>query len=182
MAERDSDGEPAPPRLFRSVEMPPSAGGRIFLHAMPGRREPLQQCWKEMSDTGIDVLVSLTGLDEIRAVSPQLAAAIVQGRIPCEHVTFDISDFGVPEHEDDYLRFVRELAERIQAGASVLIHCQAGIGRTGTLAVNLLNALGRPLDEALLAVRKAEAGPMNDAQSRLVSRIADRLKGEPDVE
>ena len=166
--------------LFRPVAMPAGVEGRLYLHAMPGRREPLSQSWSEIADSGIAVLVSLTGFEEIRAASPELAAAIVSGSVPCEHVTFDIPNFGVPEQEDEYLRFVREMATRVRSGDSLLIHCHAGIGRTGTLAVSILTALGEPLESALRVVRDADAGPVNDAQSLLVERIAERLEENHD--
>lgn len=175
-----SDSEPER-RLFRPVEMPQGIQGRIFLHAMPGRREPLAQCWQEIAETRLDLLVTLTGYEEIRACSPEFATAIVQGRVPCEHVSLDIADFGVPSNEDEYLRFVRQLTDRVRSGESILIHCQAGIGRTGTLAVCVLTALGLELIEALTAVRIAGAYPVNDAQAELVARLADRLKGETDA-
>ena len=59
------------------------------------------------------------------------------------------------------------------------MHCAAGIGRTGTMAVCVLVAFGTPLDEALRIVGEARpmAGPEVGAQRELVEAFAARLAG-----
>ncbi len=48
-----------------------------------------------------------------------------------------------------------EVAARLQPGQSVLIHCAAGVGRTGMLAVSGLLAVGEPINQAELLVSRA---------------------------
>jgi protein tyrosine/serine phosphatase len=50
----------------------------------------------------------------------------------------------------------------------VLMHCAAGLGRTGTAAACLLKALGLEAGEALQRVRDAGSNPQNAEQSGLV--------------
>ncbi|GAB3669793.1 protein-tyrosine phosphatase family protein [Ramlibacter alkalitolerans] len=50
---------------------------------------------------------------------------------------------------------------------SVLLHCAAGMGRTGTAAC-VLKALGLATPEALQRVRDAGSNPQNAEQSGLV--------------
>jgi len=56
-----------------------------------------------------------------------------------------------PEAEADQLmrRGLQELTACLEAGESVLIHCSAGIHRTGMLAFALLRSVGLPEAEAL---------------------------------
>lgn len=74
---------------------------------------------------------------------------------------------------------VDELAARLHQGASVLVHCAAGIGRTGTVAVCVLVRLGAPLDQALATVADARpgAGPEVGAQRDLVEAFDAHVRG-----
>ena len=75
---------------------------------------------------------------------------------------------------DVALPFVDQLVERIRAGERLLVHCAAGIGRTGTTAVCILIRLGVPLEEAEEVVGEARdlAGPESGAQRQLVDDVA----------
>ncbi|RZJ26553.1 MAG: hypothetical protein EOO54_02435 [Haliea sp.] len=55
-----------------------------------------------------------------------------------------------------------------EAHASILLHCAACIGRTGTTAACVLKALGLPAEQALQQVRDAGSNPENAQQSGLV--------------
>ena len=56
----------------------------------------------------------------------------------------------------------------MRAGDAVLLHCAAGLGRTGTAAACVLKALGLDAQEALQRVRDAGSNPQNAEQSGLV--------------
>jgi protein-tyrosine phosphatase len=60
------------------------------------------------------------------------------------------------------------VADDLRAGESVLLHCAAGIGRTGTAAACVLKSLGLTRDEALERVRAAGSDPQSAAQSGLI--------------
>jgi protein-tyrosine phosphatase len=49
-----------------------------------------------------------------------------------------------------------------------LLHCAAGMGRTGTVAACLLKRLGLPKEEALERVRQAGSNPESAVQTGLV--------------
>jgi protein-tyrosine phosphatase len=59
----------------------------------------------------------------------------------------------------------------------VIVHCAAGIGRSGTTAVAMLVSLAVPLDEALEHVRRHRpaAGPEVGAQLDLVRELHAHL-------
>ena len=61
-------------------------------------------------------------------------------------------------------------------GRSVLMHCGAGIGRAGTMAVAVLLQAGRGLDDALATVAAARpmAGPEVGAQTRMLEELSSR--------
>jgi protein-tyrosine phosphatase len=55
------------------------------------------------------------------------------------------------------------LAARLAAGGRVLVHCRAGLGRSGTLAAMILIEAGSPPAAALAAVRAARPGAVETA-------------------
>ena len=162
------------PRLFRQVSLPPDVAGRLYLHSLPGRVEPFDQCRAALERHGVTRVVSLLALDEIRRKSPDYAEAIGARTLPCAWEALPVPDFGVPADMDEFAALTRRLAEGVRAGERVLIHCGAGIGRTGLLAVCLLLALGLPLPEAAEAVRAAGAGPETPGQRRWVEKFAEQ--------
>ena len=91
-------------------------------------------------------------------------------------IWFPIHDLHAP-HADAALALVDDVVARLRAGESVLVHCGAGVGRAGTLAVCVLLRLGVDRDEALatVAAHRPMAGPEAGTQRDLVDEIADRL-------
>ena len=73
---------------------------------------------------------------------------------------------------------VDEVVDLLQAGAGVIVHCGAGIGRAGTLATGVLIALGYDVDQALAVVAEHRplAGPEAGSQSELVVALADSYR------
>jgi hypothetical protein len=68
------------------------------------------------------------------------------------------------------------VARRLDRGEGVIVHCGAGRGRAGTLAVAVLLAYGVGLEEALdtVAAARPGAGPEVGSQTLLLRRLAAR--------
>lgn len=113
--------------------------------------------------------MSLAPLDETRKKSPHYAEAIEAGTLPCDLHSFPIPDFGVPEDRRSFWVFAQDLARRLTEGERLLIHCGAGIGRTGTLAICVLLALGAPLEVATETVEAAGSVPETQEQRDLTA-------------
>ena len=61
----------------------------------------------------------------------------------------------------------------LRAGGKVLIHCRGGLGRTGTIAAQLLVEFGQDPDAAIQAVRRARVGAIeNTRQENYVKGLA----------
>ena len=165
----------------RPVHLPSGVSGTLWLHAMPGRTEPLDALWAWARNAGLDGIVCLAGEMELAAKSPAYAAAVAAGRVPCEIERFPIPDFGAPDDARAFGALAARIARRLRDGWRVLIHCGAGIGRTGTLAVCVLVALGQTRADAEAAVRAAGSQPETPEQHASALAIARKLAGATPV-
>jgi len=158
--------------VLRSVRLPEGAAGRLYLVAMPGTREPLERMWDDLRREGVHVVVCLAEPEEIRDKSPAYAVALEAQVAPCAVESFPVADFGVPCDREAFWALAARVGMRLTAGERVVIHCGAGIGRTGTLAACVLLALGEPPARAEQAVSAAGSHPETAAQRALVAWCA----------
>ncbi|MDW3217809.1 MAG: tyrosine-protein phosphatase [Acidimicrobiales bacterium] len=80
--------------------------------------------------------------------------------------------------DDAVADLVLDIHRRMSAGGRVLVHCGAGWGRAGVIAVLVMCAAGADIDTALRDLRLARpaAGPQSAAQDLQVARIAPRVR------
>jgi protein-tyrosine phosphatase len=99
----------------------------------------------------------------------------LQAHAPGRAAWWPIGDLGVPTIERAEL-LIADLRARLASGAGVIVHCGAGIGRAGTVAIALLLTNGVPLDEAMqiVADARAMAGPQAGTQLALLHELARR--------
>lgn len=162
--------------MFRKVELPGGIKGRLYLHSMPGRYETLDDAWNEITRLGISILVRLAPMDEIREKSLQYAEALAQATVPCTVWACPICDYQGPDNDSAFVETVIRAADSLRAGERVLVHCGAGIGRTGMFAVAMLMALGVAENEARRRVEAAGSKPERPAQEESLRRIGPGLR------
>jgi len=143
---------------------------------MPGRYESFGSIKEGIAGAGVSRVVCLAPLDEILRKSPDYKSAIDQGELPWLHDPFPVEDYQAPEDREGFLRLARESSARLQSGENILIHCGAGIGKTGTLAVSVLMALGTAEPLARKNVRNAGSCPERRGQDEVVRWVAEQLR------
>jgi protein-tyrosine phosphatase len=154
---------------FRRVELPAEVPGRLWLSSMPGRFEAWSAFESEAERSALALVVCLTPRAELAELSPAYHAAVAGGSVPFRWLHLPMRNFGLPEDGAGFRREVAAVAAALRNGESVLLHCAAGLGRTGSAAACVLKALGLSTQEALRRVRKAGSNPQNAEQSGLVA-------------
>lgn len=150
---------------LRAVRLPKDTPGSLWLSSMPGRWEPWEAFLEDARRVELGLTLCLTEAEEVAQVSPAYAAALREGRMPGRWLNVPIRNFGVPEDALAFRDAVDEVVGALKAGDAVLLHCAAGMGRTGTAAACVLKRLGLSADESLQRVRDAGSNPENAQQA-----------------
>jgi protein-tyrosine phosphatase len=161
--------------MLRPVDLPALVPGRLLLHSMPGRYEAIESVWHQVRNQAVCAIVCLAEKDEIHEKSSEYARALEAGTVPCSVLRFEIPDRGAPGDRDAFWALASDVAKRLQSGEAVLIHCAGGVGRTATLAISVLLALGESAGEARSVVSRAGSTVETAPQSQLVSWCAAQV-------
>lgn len=153
---------------LRRLRLPPDIPGQVWLGSMPGRFESWSNFRDEADRAGLGTIVCLAPRTEVAELAPDYHMALTRGSLPYEWMHVPMRNFGLPEEPAAFRRDIAAIARKVREGEAVMLHCAAGLGRTGTAAACLLKALGLQADEALQSVRAAGSNPQNAEQSGLV--------------
>jgi protein-tyrosine phosphatase len=149
--------------------------GHLAIMAKPRAGEWLTDEIDGWRSEGVDVVVSLLESSESNELDLDgEATACVDAGI--EFFSFPIRDRGVPRSVPDASKLIELLAEKLKAGASVAIHCRAGIGRSALIAACTLTRLGVAPAKAfeLIGNSRRVRVPDTDEQSFWVEAFARR--------
>lgn len=153
------------PFIIDTVRSP--AGGLIGMAACPGLRRGGEAASPESVATDLQVIQAWGAKDILTLMEigemDRLGASSIgyQARalgIHWHHLP--IADFSAPGEtfSESWPAIQAQLTTTLGANGRVLIHCRAGLGRTGTLAARLLVDGGMAADDAITVVRANRAG------------------------
>src|SRR3972149_9683101 len=136
------------------TELPFHLPGRVFRSAMPfSSFDPGDKLLDRYLEEQVSVVVLLVSDDYCWSHSCRDLRSLYQDQ-GLTVVHLPIPDFGVPEHGELERDVTAALGYSLE-GKNIAIHCQAGIGRTGTFAACLAKrTLGLTGDEAIVWVRQ----------------------------
>jgi protein-tyrosine phosphatase len=86
---------------------------------------------------GIQQVVSLLEPNEARNLGLNAEREQVKAH-GMGFISFPIPDMGLPPSVEDYALLSKKLFNQVNAGVNTLIHCHAGIGRSGLLVAGIL--------------------------------------------
>jgi protein-tyrosine phosphatase len=157
--------------MFRAVRLDDERLGMLWLHAMPGRLESWPRFVQEAEQARLSLVVCLTPRHEIAQLSPSYLEAIEHQALPFRWLHLPMRDLGLAPQFETFRAGVDDARDVLQSQQNVLVHCAAGIGRTGTLAACLLKRLRLPTPVALERVREAGSSPESALQGGLVEKF-----------
>jgi protein-tyrosine phosphatase len=128
--------------------------------AKPVGGEWIEDEFSGIAKVGITDLVSLLERHEIRELGLTDAPALCESN-GISFTSFPIADRGLPAAPGVFA-LVREIGRRIGDGAHTVIHCRAGIGRTGLLAAAVLVRHGHTPEAAFKLVSAARGVQVPD--------------------
>lgn len=127
--------------------------------------------------SGVDCVVSaLTPAEEAELdLQNEEAACRKHGM---QFVSFPIPDRGTPLTPSLFQRALLLIAEDLQSGGGVLVHCRQGIGRSALIVASALAAAGEGPDRAFSRIERARGRPVpdTDEQREWVRRFAADLR------
>jgi len=142
--------------------------GRIAGMRQPGSLYPLARDLADLKSAGIETIVSLTEISLDQSLLVQSGMTYLQ--VP-------ILDFHPPNLSDinQVISFTRS---SIAARRAVVIHCTAGLGRTGTMLACWLVSEGVTPGNAIFKVRSLRPGSIETSeQEQIIFDYADTLTG-----
>ena len=156
---------------MRLLPMEDRCPGSLWLGSMPGRFERWSAFMTEARRNKLSLVVCLAPPEEVASLSPAYWRAIAEGSLDFRFLHLPMQNFGLPRDLAGFRDGIEQMAASLAAGDTVMLHCAAGIGRTGTAAACLLKRLGLATPEALQRVSDAGSNPENAVQSGLVERF-----------
>ena len=165
----------------------PGASGRLLLTICPGKKTSVSELtvggWDR--DLGMDVeaisrsgalaVLTLLETEEMASLAvPHLSEVVQEAGLEWLH--FPIRDKHAPDadSEEAWASLSTVLHQHLDSGHDVVVHCNGGVGRTGTIAALLLMERGVSIDEAIAAVRAAR-GPVAVENEEQDGFLRDRL-------
>ena len=133
---------------------------RLAGMARPGRSNPLDEDLAALHELGIVLLVSLTETP----TSPASAAAH-----DIEVLHIPVPDMTAPSMEQLH-QFTQRAVLSVQGEQPLAIHCEAGMGRTGTFLASWFVAQGMGADDAIAEIRRLRPGSIETEEQEQAVR------------
>ena len=132
----------------------------------PRGEDWLEDDLKALCEGGATVVLSLLEPHENADLGLEDEPAAAK-RAGVGFISFPIEDRCVPTSMEATFALLDQLKTLLKQGASIVIHCRQGIGRSGLVAIALLIQAGKPVAEAIELVGAARGLPVPETVEQL---------------
>ncbi len=150
-------------------------GGEIGLTHCPGRNkvDTRGRLWQRdlasdldaMVTVGVKTLVTLIDDQELDRLGAGALPSLVHSRA-IQWLHLPITDYGVPNGKVllQWRGLLGGLLDQLRKNERVLLHCAAGMGRSGMMAATLLKASGMKAEDAIGLIRQNRPGTVETSE------------------
>jgi protein-tyrosine phosphatase len=149
------------PTIYKVTDI---GNGTLSVMAKPVPGEWIEDEFIGLRRLGVNTIVSLLELQEQREIGLDQEEALCL-KNDMAFVSFPIPDRGLPNTQKA-ADFAESLYSQICKGKHVVIHCRAGIGRTGIIAGAVLVKSGMTAAQAFASISAARGVRVPDTQEQ----------------
>lgn len=157
---KNSDNDPINVDFFKPEVV--KLKGKIGMTLAPGKknfgmhldwdRDLNKDLLRLRLDYETDILITLLEEHELEDIQISNLGKVAEAQ-GIKSIRFPIKDQSIPISIDEFINLINNILKVVKEGQIVVIHCKAGLGRTGTVAACCLVALGYSAVEAIATVR-----------------------------
>jgi protein-tyrosine phosphatase len=156
--------------------LPDQPAGRLGIMARPRGGEWLEDeitAWKREL---VDLAVSLLSPAEVSELSLHNEASICR-KHDIEFISFPMLDKSIPDTHAYASALISKIADALNEGNNVAIHCRMGIGRSALIVASVLITQGISVDDAFQQISAARglSVPDTDEQVQWVRNFAEQI-------
>jgi protein-tyrosine phosphatase len=155
------------------IEIPFDLSGKIYRGVMPfSSYDQSHEEWDSLIQNQINLVVLLVEQHEyLKHTKKDLIHSYQTEGIEVLH--FPIKDFQIPEDKDGFNKCIEIVIAQADKGKNILVHCLAGLGRTGMfLAILARQRFGYDAQDAIQWIREFIPGAVeNPDQEAFVRSI-----------
>lgn len=141
-------------------------GARLGIMPRPRGGEWLDKEIANLKKLSAGVIVSLLESSEIFELGLDKEQELC-AQHDIDYINFPISDRSVPADRAGVDALIKQLRDKIAVGASVVIHCRMGIGRSSIIAGCLLLREGQRPDDIIAHISKVRGLKVPDTEEQV---------------
>ncbi len=159
-----------------NVPLKPLTKGQLWISHYPGKigmEDKIIQAEMdllELKKKKIDIVVSLLEKKELKPLNVSTLFEVIK-KHKFTHYYFPIKDKSVPKKNVELNRLLNDLSFKIRQNKKILLHCNAGLGRSGLIAALLCKKLGIS-ENPISYIRKHRPGSIETKdQEKMISLL-----------
>ena len=129
------------------IPLEPLTKGQLWISHYPGKIGVENKIIQaeidllEFKKKKIDIVVSLLEKEELKTLNVLTLFEIIK-KHEFTHYNFPIEDKSVPKNKVQLHRLLDDLCDEIHKNKKIVLHCNAGLGRSGLIAALICKKLG----------------------------------------
>ena len=139
--------------------------GKLLILSRPRGNEWLEDELQGLAQAGVDVMVSLLTDHENHELGLEQEFLVAESK-SLDFISFPITDYGVPESQQEVFELVLTLDEFLSQGKTVGIHCRQGIGRSSLITACLLCLSNDDVDQCFKKIAHARGTNVPDTEEQ----------------